>query len=83
MNNEKHHFSEPIGRTFLHIKNKDMRKMVERLCRSYDLNMKQGKKGVKLFDVRGRFVGCVHQTPSDVRAIENVKHSILGKLCPG
>ena len=81
MNNEKLHFSS-TPRTIPHIKNKDMRKMVEQLCRSYDLCMKQGKKGVKLFDIKGRFVGCIHQTPSDVRALENVRHSIMGRLCP-
>ena len=60
------------------IVNKDMKREVTRLCRTYDLTMRQGKKGIKLY--RGStLVGSVHQTLSDIRAVENFVHEVEGR----
>lgn len=59
----------------LKIKNKDMKKEVVRLCRTYDLTMRRGKKGIKLYKGT-EMVGSVHQTLSDIRSIENFIHEV-------
>ena len=64
----------------MRIINKDMRKEVVRLCKLYSLTLRQGSKGIKLYDRTGRLVGCAHQTLSDVRAIENFRHEVEGRI---
>ena len=62
------------------IRNKDIRKEVVRLCRSHNLEMVRGKRGVKLYK-DGRFVGCIHQTISDSKhALENLLHELENRL---
>lgn len=56
-------------------KSKDMKKQVVQLCRLHNLTMRQGKKGIKLYK-NGALVGCVHQTLSDYRALDNFIHEV-------
>lgn len=60
------------------IVNKDMKREVMRLCRTYGLSMRQGKKGIKLYK-GSTLVGSVHQTLSDIRAVENFVHEVEGR----
>ena len=61
------------------IKDKDVKKEVVRLCRTYNLTLVRGKKGIKLYK-GDTMVGCAHLTLSDRRALENFVHEVEGRI---
>ena len=59
----------------IRIKDKEVKKVVMRLCRVYGLTLERGKKGIKLYK-DGTMVGCAHLTLSDRRSLENFVHEV-------
>lgn len=56
--------------------NKELVKMVKRLCRKHRLSVKDTKCGIKLITQAGQTVGTSHATLSDRRALKNFEHDV-------
>ena len=55
---------------------KEIVKLIKRLCRKHNLFVESTKSGVKLRTSDGRIVGSSHATLSDRRALKNFEHDV-------